>query len=333
MRKIVLILILTCFASGCGGGSGSGSKSGDDTRSGQVMKRAMAKSGKDCAIVEALGGVDFRQITFDCNHPGDPDWNGDVAWGLGRSCAVGSVLAGNDPDSAMRGCTDDGTSLFGYGRYYSSYTDGVMAGVTYVMDHGTSGLTEGDGGYDPTSNDASGSNRRRSDQGSSPPPAESGTETAAPTSGHSGSTKTFTGTYFTVDYPSSWNVETAEASNGSYLDTTIRSTEQPSVMLRVDVTPGLGGDARSDAQPVVSALRRVTGYREIRLRRTTFGGYSALVWEFIVPERGMALHKIDVFFVDGSGNEFAVLTQAPTSAYGAWASIFSSLRDSLSVND
>jgi S1-C subfamily serine protease len=165
----------------------------------------------------------------------------------------------------------------------------------------------------------------------SPPPVEAAP--AEPPSGGGTSAETFTGSYFTVDYPSSWSVETAEASKGGYLDTTIRSTEQSFVMLRVDVTPGLGGDPMSDAQPVISALRRSPGYRELALRRTTYDGYDAVLWEFTIPESGTTLHKVDVFFVDSAGDEFAVLTQAPSSSYGSWASTFASVRDSLYTND
>ena len=50
--------------------------------------------------------------------------------------------------------------------------------------------------------------------------------------------KTFTGSYFSVDYSGSWYVETSEADKGSYLDMTIRNSVNPQVMLRVDVAPG-----------------------------------------------------------------------------------------------
>lgn len=39
-------------------------------------------------------------------------------------------------------------------------------------------------------------------------------------------TKRFEGSYFSVDHPADWNVETAEASKGSYLDTTIRDASR-----------------------------------------------------------------------------------------------------------
>lgn len=148
------------------------------------------------------------------------------------------------------------------------------------------------------------------------------------------SLKTFNGSYFSVDYSGSWYVETAEASRGSYLDTTIRNSANPQVMLRVDVAPGGGkGDLVSSARQLELQLRSQPGYRRLGFRRITFQGYAALRWEFEVSERGTLLRKVDVFFDTEAGDSVAILTQAPASTYTLWRRLFEQVRKSLHVNE
>src|SRR5205823_664300 len=116
------------------------------------------------------------------------------------------------------------------------------------------------------------------------------------------------------------------------LDTTIRDPDDPSVMLRVDVSPHAPASLEANAAPVLSALRRQAGYRELALRPTTFAGFDALFWEFLDVESGVQMHKIDVFFVDQAGRGFGVLTQAPASQWPAWAATFAAARSSLIPN-
>jgi hypothetical protein len=145
---------------------------------------------------------------------------------------------------------------------------------------------------------------------------------------------TFTGSYFSIDYPDTWSVESSEASKGGYVDTTIRSLTNPSVMLRVDVTPPSGGaasDASSSANVVERALSSQPGYQELRFASTTFGGYSAVDWEFVVREQNVLLHKRDTFFNDDTGDVVAVLTQAPASQFTQWRYAFAHVRQSLLV--
>jgi S1-C subfamily serine protease len=149
--------------------------------------------------------------------------------------------------------------------------------------------------------------------------------------GNSDDLTSFNGSYFSLTHPASWGVESAERSKGAYLDTTIRARSNSSVMLRVDVTPGLGGDPMTPARQVESALARQSGYQRIAFNRTTFNGYDAVDWEFSVIEDGLRLHKVDTFFINSRGDEFAVLTQAPDSSYSSLQSTFAAVRDSVVV--
>jgi hypothetical protein len=145
---------------------------------------------------------------------------------------------------------------------------------------------------------------------------------------------TLAGTYFAIDYPSDWLVETSETSRGSYLDTTVRSTRDPNKMLRVDVAPDAPyADPEVNAREVESAVAREPGYREISFGRTTFNGYDAIRWEFLVPEHGVLLRKVDVMFVDNVGDGVAVLTQSAASVYRFWTGSFARIRASIVPND
>jgi hypothetical protein len=147
-----------------------------------------------------------------------------------------------------------------------------------------------------------------------------------------GALTSFNGRYFTVSYPSDWTIETAETQKAGYLDTTIRNPADSNVYLRVDVTPGVrASDPIEAAAPVVRLLSKQPGYQLLAYERTTFAAYDALHWEYLVPEHGVLLHKIDVFFIDQYGNGFGVLTQSPASEWEAWAESFDSLRASLVV--
>ncbi len=145
---------------------------------------------------------------------------------------------------------------------------------------------------------------------------------------------TFEGAYFAIDYPTEWTVEASEVSRGSYLDTTIRSTRDPNKMLRVDVAPNAPyADPVENARQVETAVAQESGYRELGFGRTTFDGHDAIRWEFLVPEHGVLLRKVDVMFVDAAGDGVAVLTQAPAPVYRFWTGQFARIRASIVPND
>jgi hypothetical protein len=117
-------------------------------------------------------------------------------------------------------------------------------------------------------------------------------------------------------------------------DTTIVAPRSPDTLIRVDVTPNATASApRSAAQPVISAVSQERGYHEIGLSNGILDGFPALRWEFLVPEAGVLLHKVDVFFVDNkNADEVAVLTQAPARRYPGLAAFFTRLRLSVAMN-
>ena len=145
---------------------------------------------------------------------------------------------------------------------------------------------------------------------------------------------TFSGAYFSVAYPDTWQVEAGEKSKGTYLDTTIRSREDPTLMIRVDVLPDPSStDPLAYAEHVEKSLEPQDRYQRISLEPTEFHGYPAASWEFIVEEHGVLLRKTDVFFASDGGEMFAVLTQAPVNVYDDWAGVFDAVRDSLAVQE
>jgi hypothetical protein len=124
----------------------------------------------------------------------------------------------------------------------------------------------------------------------------------------------YEGSAFRMRYPTGWRTVRAESDRGGYVDTTILDPRNPSWLLRVDYTPGIrAGTPRESAAPVLRALRRQAGYREIELRDVSFLGQKALRWEFVVREGGVLVRKVDLFFTDSRGTGWAVLFQAPVT--------------------
>jgi hypothetical protein len=144
-------------------------------------------------------------------------------------------------------------------------------------------------------------------------------------------TTTFAGTYFSIDYPFDWDVEPAEVSKGTYLDTTIRDPIDSEVMVRVDVSPESFTDPETVAAEVETYLADQPRYRRIRFQPATFNGYEGFQWDFVVEEDGILLRKSDVFFTTDAGDGVAVLIQAPAGSYRSRRSELEAARDSLVV--
>ena len=66
---------------------------------------------------------------------------------------------------------------------------------------------------------------------------------------------------------------------------------------------------------MLKQLRAERTYREISVTNVYFLHQPALRWEFLTQEHGVLLHKVDIFFVDGRANDWAVLFQAPASEW------------------
>ena len=139
----------------------------------------------------------------------------------------------------------------------------------------------------------------------------------------------FRGSQFDLLYPAGWIVEAAEVSKGTYLDTTVRNPSAPAELVRVDVTASSYRDPMENALEVEGYLVRQRGYQRLAMERTSLNGFDAVWWEFTVPERGVTLHKVDVFFTDAAGSGFAILTQASASTWAERRQLYDAVRDSL----
>jgi hypothetical protein len=145
-----------------------------------------------------------------------------------------------------------------------------------------------------------------------------------------GAHRVFTGQAFSIAYPRGWTVRAAEASTPWGTDTTVVAPGDPHAMVRVDVvTKPASSDPFTVAQPVIGGVRTEPGYRALRLSNGTFERRPAAMWEFLVAEAGVMVHKEDVFFTSHTGAVIALLTSAPASVYQSLARRFTAIRHSL----
>jgi hypothetical protein len=148
-----------------------------------------------------------------------------------------------------------------------------------------------------------------------------------------GAHRVFAGQAFSVAYPQGWTVQSAETGAPWGTDTTIVAPGDPHTMLRVDITTTpASSDPITAAEPVIAGVARQPGYRELGLTSGTLDGRPAELWEFMVTESGVPLHKEDVFFTSRSGAGIAVLTSAPADGYADLAGRFAALRRSLATH-
>lgn len=164
-----------------------------------------------------------------------------------------------------------------------------------------------------------------------PAPIEETSADAEPLPSEASEATTFDGTYFSIDYPADWDVETAEVSKGSYLDTTIRDPVEPEVMVRIDVSPETFSDPATVAAEVEEYLVDQPGYRRLRYEPRTFHGYDAFQWDFVVEEDGVLVRKSDIFFTTDAGDGVAVLIQAPARGFRAHRADLERVRGSLAA--
>ena len=148
------------------------------------------------------------------------------------------------------------------------------------------------------------------------------------------SLESLSGEYATVEYPASWTVETAEAWKGGadgYFDTTLRSDLDPNVMVRIDVTPEAFSEPAEAGAGVEAYLRRQPAYERLAFESTSFLGYDACVWEFVVEQDDVLLRKADVFFTTENGDSYAVLIQAPADDYRSRLAVLEAVRESVTL--
>jgi hypothetical protein len=149
--------------------------------------------------------------------------------------------------------------------------------------------------------------------------------------GSTPSTVSYHGSYFSIHYPTGWQIVDSEKNLGGYLDTTIENSTDTHVLLRVDMTPHASASVTAHAQALESALAAQPGYHRLQWHATTIDGHSGWYWEFTDTEAGVAFRKTDVFFNDSTGNSFAILFQAPASEWAAYAPLFTTLNQTLST--
>lgn len=143
---------------------------------------------------------------------------------------------------------------------------------------------------------------------------------------------------FYLAYPDQWRIDKLDdiPAGTAILDTTIkRDLANPHYVLRVDVARDTQADLVLES--AVAGIRGKPSYQEISRRTADFttksGTYSATYLEFILnhPDDGVPMRTLDVFFDDGYGRTFAVLTRAPVSDFSNWTSTFDQVRSSLRV--
>lgn len=157
------------------------------------------------------------------------------------------------------------------------------------------------------------------------PQAPSNATPAPPATGAgSNAPLSYTGQAFSILYPHGWVIRNAETpARGPVLDTTIVYQPDPSWLIRIDEGPGQNSASpEAAAAPVIADLRSQPTYRGLGLKDISFLGVQALRWEFTVVEGGPRLHKVDIFFIDAAGNDWALLAQSPDQD---WQSVSNAL--------
>jgi hypothetical protein len=140
----------------------------------------------------------------------------------------------------------------------------------------------------------------------------------------------YQGAAFSIRYPTGWVVSHVSEGGGN-VDTTFRPASGPGGwILRVDEDPESGGSLQAATDPVITALERDPTYSLTSLVHASFAGVPAIRWEFEDAEDGVRLHKVDTFFIDGNGNGWAVLVEAPQSVWGQASPILENYRASFS---
>jgi hypothetical protein len=136
---------------------------------------------------------------------------------------------------------------------------------------------------------------------------------------------------FSISTPSGHWVIQLEANKGSYLDSTIVSSTDPNVLIRIDESVGgrTGLTPEQEAAPVIATLRRQSSYVDLGRTRITLLGFPALRLEYTVSEQGVRLHKVDTFFTGSAGNGWGVLIQSPASQWTTQAKVLEVAVESL----
>jgi Trypsin-like peptidase domain len=147
------------------------------------------------------------------------------------------------------------------------------------------------------------------------------------------SSSTYYGRSFSIRYPGGWRITTAEHNYGSYTDTSIVDPANPAWLLRIDEGRHRSPTPERAAQPVIKTLESERGYKQISRKRVLFDRSPALRWEFVVPEKGVLLHKVDIFVTADGHHDWAILFQAPATEWRYAGHRFSASVASLQVKE
>ncbi|MEU2787572.1 serine/threonine-protein kinase [Streptomyces sp. NPDC007100] len=125
--------------------------------------------------------------------------------------------------------------------------------------------------------------------------------------------------------PAGWNRTEESSSHVTY------STKDGSTLISARQDPSSGGDLLTVWQQYEAQQHDVPGYRRIRLERTTFQGYPAVVWEFAYTRDGKPAHGRQLGFRTG-GRTYQLnlwyLDSAEAAALRAYERVKESFRTS-----
>jgi hypothetical protein len=139
----------------------------------------------------------------------------------------------------------------------------------------------------------------------------------------------YSGTDFSIDYPTGWVVSHIPESAGN-IDNTFQPPGAGGVLIRVDENPVDNESPAASAAPEIAALEKDPTYIPVSQTHESFDGVPAFRWEFEVTEDGIPLHKVDTFFNDAYGHGWAVLFQSPAAEWGEYGSWLPNFVDTFS---
>jgi hypothetical protein len=139
----------------------------------------------------------------------------------------------------------------------------------------------------------------------------------------SAGTQLYDGQAFAITYPGGWWVHEAEQPTSFGTATRILDPADHARSVRIDVRP-----TPARTTPFIDRTRRRPGYRELGLKRVTFEGHDALLWDFVVDQGGRAVRRQALSFTDHGRRGIRIVTQAPLGQYARWAPYFAATRGS-----
>jgi hypothetical protein len=136
---------------------------------------------------------------------------------------------------------------------------------------------------------------------------------------------TFTGDGFTLQPPAGWHIALDEVSKGAYVESRWHLAGAAGVALFVDHTPGYAGTAFNAANGERQSFLNLPGYQQVGFAPISLtADPNGEQWTFILN----GAEKVDTFAV-ACNTGYAVLGQAPASAWDQYAAIFQAVAESL----